>query len=55
VAGSWSIDDGTATVSGGGDRLVVIGGGPSDRLTEATLTTVQPGAGIAFRYGNSRI
>lgn len=53
VSGSWSVENGTAAAAAGeGDEpsMIVIPGGPAERLTEATLTVVEEGAGIVFRY-----
>jgi hypothetical protein len=53
VRGTWGIDSGTAVaVPGDAERpgLAVIRGGPAARLTEVTFTTIEPGAGLVFRY-----
>lgn len=59
---SWTVDSGTWGIDG--SRAVaeasprpgyaVIDGGAADRLTEATLMVVEPGAGIVFRYEDRR-
>jgi hypothetical protein len=54
VAGTWGIRDEAAATSGGqGDGpwvAVIPGGGRGDGLTEVTLTTIEDGAGLVFRY-----
>lgn len=51
VAGTWGTEGGRARVApGAGPAYAVVRGGPAERLTEATLMTVEPGAGIAFRF-----
>lgn len=53
VAGTWGIDDDSAVTSGGeGPRpsLAVVPEGTGDGLTEVTMTVVEEGAGLVFRY-----
>ena len=56
VAGTWGIRDDAAFTSGGdGDGpflAVVPGGGRGDGLTEVTMTVVEDGAGLVFRYAD---
>jgi len=52
VTGAWRIDADLALAEPGGadPSLAVVPGGAEDRLTEATLTVVEEGAGIVFRF-----
>ena len=54
VAGTWGIRDDAAVTAGGdgeGPFLAVVpGGGRGDGLTEVTMTVVEEGAGLVFRY-----
>ena len=53
-SGTWGIRDDAAATSGGtgeGPFLAVVpGGGRGDGLTEVTMTVVEDGAGLVFRY-----
>jgi hypothetical protein len=52
VSGTWRIDADLALAEPGGNRasVVVVPGGSADRLTEATMTVVEEGAGVVFRF-----
>ena len=53
VSGRWRVEGGTAAAEASRrsrPSLAVISGGPAERLTEATVTVVEEGAGIVFRY-----
>jgi hypothetical protein len=52
VTGTWEIEDGHAAAPDQRSQasIAVVPGGSADRLTEATMTVVEPGAGIVFRY-----
>ena len=52
VSGRWRIDADLALAEAGGPQpsLVVVPGGSPNRLTEATLTVVEEGAGVVFRF-----
>jgi hypothetical protein len=53
VAGTWGIAGNAALTSAGdgsGPRLAVIAEGTGDGLTEVTMTVVEEGAGLVFRY-----
>lgn len=53
VSGTWGIDEDSAATSGGGQdgpNLAVIPRGTGDGLTEVTMTVVEGGAGLVFRY-----
>ena len=57
VNGTWGIRDDAALTSGGsGDApfLAVIPEGTGDGLTEVTMTVVEEGAGLVFRYLDAR-
>jgi hypothetical protein len=53
VSGTWGIrDDAAATAGGQGDGpfIAAVPGGRGDGLTEVTMTVVEEGAGLIFRY-----
>jgi hypothetical protein len=54
VAGTWGIRDNRAVTSAAegqdGPSLAIISGGPANRLTEVTLSVVEAGTGLVFRY-----
>lgn len=53
VAGTWGVRDDAATTSGGsgdGPFLAVVPDGNGDGLTEVTMSVVEQGAGLVFRF-----
>ena len=54
MSGTWGIGDDAALTSGGstGDEpnIAVVPQGTGDGLTEVTMTVVEEGAGLVFRY-----
>lgn len=51
VAGTWGVESSRAVAAPGAEpAFATVNGGPADRLTEASLMVVEPGAGITFRF-----